>query len=150
MNVGDARDLEERFRDLDERLRRLEDERAIVRALEAYGQAIDYGDSAMFLGIFTTDAVLDYSGAGRYAGTEEILEFFAAFSAPRSYNKHLVLQPLIEISGEEADVLSSFLFLQKGPDGPVLSHYGRFHDRLVRQPDGSWRIARRQAVGEAV
>ncbi len=135
---------------LEERLRRLEDERAIVRALEAYGQAIDYGDREMFLGIFTADAALDYSGAGRFVGTEEIAQFFSTFSAPETYNKHLVVQPLIEISGDEASVLSSFLFLQKGSEGPMLSHYGRFHDRLVRQPDGSWRIARRRAVGEAV
>jgi ketosteroid isomerase-like protein len=147
---------------IEARLRALEDERAILRTLYAYGQAIDYGREAEFLDCWTEDARLTYSfqianslGAdGRedmsFTGREEIAGFFRRHThAPERYHKHLLSAPQIVIDGDRATAECYSVRLDAQPGGPLASSFGRYRDELVRCPDGRWRFAVRQSETES-
>jgi uncharacterized protein (TIGR02246 family) len=133
------------------RLRVLEDEREITRTLHHYAHAQYNGDRAQFLDCFTADAVIVRTRHGReVVGSEAIAAFFDAIThVPEAYHKHVVIEPLIEIDGDEAVVSSDFLYVQDR-DGPMISHFGHYADVLVRGDDGRWRFRRRELQTEAV
>ena len=145
---------------LEARLRRLEDERAIVRTLHAYGHTFDYGPLEDFLDCFLEDGVWERrrrprdgveSSPAVFAGRAGLTRFFASHRrAPDLYYKHLLVEPLITLEGDEAEVVSYFAKVDEHPDGPYLYAFGRYRDRLVRCPDGRWRFRRRLAETEDV
>jgi uncharacterized protein (TIGR02246 family) len=133
------------------RLRLLEDEREITRTLYRYAQAQYNGDRSQFLDCFTDDAVIVRTRHGReVVGAAAIGEFFDAIThVPEAYHKHVVIEPVIEIAGDEAVVSSDFLYVQDR-DGPMISHFGHYADVMARGPDGRWRFRRRELQTEAV
>ena len=137
--------------DIQARLSLLEDEREITRTLYRYAHAQYNGDRAMFLDCFTPDAVIVRTRHGReVVGADAIAEFFDAIThLPEACHKHVVIEPLIEIEGDEAVVSSDFLYVQDR-DGPMISHFGHYADVLVRGRDGRWRFRRRELQTEAV
>jgi ketosteroid isomerase-like protein len=143
---------DERIRELEARLGRLEDERAILQTLYAYGHSIDYGDEALFADCWTEDAVLDWPFHDLYEGREAILGAFRRHThAPDVYHKHFMVEPLIDLRGDEAAARCLYSRLDRDADGePYVRSFGRYVDRLVRCPDGRWRLAHRRAENEAV
>jgi uncharacterized protein (TIGR02246 family) len=137
--------------DILRRLRALEDERQITRTLFRYAHAQYNGDRAMFLDCFTADATIVRSRHGReVVGHDEIAEFFDAIShAPEAFHKHVVIEPVIDVDGDIAEVSSDFLYVQDR-GGPMISHFGHYRDVLVRGEDGAWRFSRRELQTEAV
>jgi ketosteroid isomerase-like protein len=137
------------------RVRRLEDERAILRTLHQYGYSIDYGDEAMWVDVYTPDAVLHWPAPtypAPFEGHDGVRRAFRGHThAPRIFHKHLVVDPLIELDdgGDEARVVSYFARIDQDDDGPYLRGYGRYRDVLVRCDDGRWRIRERWADSEA-
>lgn len=134
-----------------ERLRALEDERQITRTLYRYAHAQYNGDRTMFLDCFTADATIVRTRHGReVAGHDAISEFFDAIShAPEAFHKHVVIEPVIDVRDDTADVSSDFLYVQDR-GGPMISHFGHYRDVLVRCEDGAWRFSLRELQTEAV
>jgi ketosteroid isomerase-like protein len=125
-------------------------EREILRTLHAYGHGLDYGDEALFMDCWQEDAILARPISGEHAGHDAILRAFKRHThAPDVYHKHFLVEPLIRLSGDEASVDSMFARLDVFPDGPQMSTFGRYRDRLRRCPDGRWRFVRRDAEIEA-
>lgn len=144
--MNDVADLEE----LRARVLRLEDERAIAHVLYKYAESIDYGDEVGWADCFTDDAVWHtenvVSGAVRErAGRSELLEFAEGHTRPpEAYHKHMVVGPIIEVSGDNATSSSYILLVVRGPGGlPMVACFGRYVDQLRRGEDSRWRIAHR-------
>ena len=143
---------------LEKRIARIEAEKEIVRTLYQYAHTLDYGPEAEFLDCFVEDGSWERTRARqegepvRFEGREGLLRFFRDPSrgrAPAVYFKHLVAEPRITFEDDEADVTSYFVRLQEHPEGPYLYAFGRYRDRLRRDPDGRWRFVRRLAETES-
>jgi 3-phenylpropionate/cinnamic acid dioxygenase small subunit len=137
-------------------VRLLLEERAILRTLHRYAHAMDRGDEAAWVACFTPDAVFDVVEVvgGRRVHREEghgdLARYVAAYPKPPAFRKHVVVDPIIEVRGDEADVEAYWVLLQRhDEDGtPVVAAFGHYRD-LLRKVDGTWRIARRDADVEA-
>jgi 3-phenylpropionate/cinnamic acid dioxygenase small subunit len=114
--------------------------------LTRYATAIDTMDLDLLDEVFTPDADCDYEVVGGFRGDRaafkawlgDVLGFF-------SMHLHYVTNRRIAIGGDEATAVS-YLYnpcTLKGGDGTVLTEGGRYHDRLVRTPEG-WRIVARR------
>jgi hypothetical protein len=141
---------------IEQRLRLLEDERAILATLYRYGHALDYGAEADWLDCFTADAgyELHYRGAGghptHYQGRAELAAFVHGHSrAPERFHKHLLVEPIVEVTGGEAAATSYFLRVDDRDGERHIYAFGRYLDRLVRGPDRRWRFSRRIAEIES-
>jgi hypothetical protein len=127
------------------------DERAILRVLYAYCHAIDYGEEARWVGLFTSDGIFHVDLPRglppiHCAGKPELAAFVAAHPrAPAALHKHLLLNPLIELQGDEARVASYFQLLLDIDGTPQTYCFGRYLDQLVRSTDGAWRFKERVA-----
>jgi hypothetical protein len=140
---------------LEARLAHLEDERAILRRLHAYGHAIDTGDEAGWVACFTEGGVFAASVEEqtwfRVAGRAELEQFIAAHTRPPDPpHKHLLIEPLIQLTGDGATCVSYFAVLMEHSGEPVLRVFGRYCDRLARGEDGVWRFDERVAQIEAM
>lgn len=137
-------------------LRALVDERAIIKLMHQYAHAMDYGDEATWVEVFTPDAVFDVieSVGGRRIHREEghgdLARYVAAYPKPPAYRKHIIVDPVVDVDGDEAHVESYWILLHREQaDGmPVLAAFGKSSDKVVRL-DGRWRIAERYAEVEA-
>lgn len=127
------------------------DERAILRVLYAYCHAIDYGEEARWVGLFTPDGIFHVDLPRglppiHCAGKQELTAFVAAHPrAPTALHKHLLLNPLIDLQGDEAQVASYFQLLLDIDGTPQTYCFGRYLDRLVRSTDGAWHFKERVA-----
>jgi ketosteroid isomerase-like protein len=140
-------------------LQLLLDERAIRRRLHAYTHALDYGHADNFAACFTEDGALEIvseipnarigtdSRTRRIEGRDALRAFVADHIAPPdAYFKHLTAETQIEVDGDRATALSTFVQIDESPDGPVVTSFGLYRDTLARCADGEWRIAQR--IGE--
>jgi len=152
---------------LETALARLEDERAITRVLYDYGDFIDYGHPEAFIDLFTTDAtfIMHYPegatprayGTPRieanrafYEGRQAIEGFIRNHShAPETYHKHVFSNIKIALDGPAARAQTYFMRVDATPDGPRIVAAGRYVDKLVKCPDGRWRMTSRIAEIEA-
>ena len=129
----------------------IEDERAILRTLYTYCHAIDYGEEAKWIGLFTSDGIFHVEMPRglppiHCAGQKSLAAFIGAHPrAPSALHKHLLLNPLIDLHGDEARVASYFQLLLDIDGKPEIYCFGRYLDRLTRSEDGHWRFAERRA-----
>ena len=129
--------------DIETRLRALEDQNAILDRLYAYGHSLDYGDRDEWIDCWTTDAVLDWPHQ-TFTGHGEIGKAFDDHShIPDAFHKHMLIEPRVKLSRDEAHVQSYFTRIDAGEHGPWVRSIGRYIDRVVRCDDGVWRIAHR-------
>ena len=131
------------------RLQTLEDRAAILVTLQEYGHALDYGNVELLVNCFTADAVRETwrpdGTVNRWEGAAGTREFAMTHShAPDKYHKHLVLNSVVELHGDTADV-ASYMFRFDASDGEksYVWGFGRYLDKMRRDPDGRWRILRR-------
>jgi len=135
--------------ELKTRVQALEDRNAILDTLRQYGHALDYGDFDRLTDCFTSDAVRETrrpdGSVNRWEGVAGTVDFATRHShAPDLYHKHLVLNSLIEIDGDSADVVSyMFRFDPRDNEPSFVWGMGRYLDTMRRDPDGRWRIQRR-------
>lgn len=142
--------------DRDAELELLVEERAVLRTLHAYAQAMDYGDEEAWVDCFTADAVFDVVEVvggrriHREVGRDDLARYIAAYPKPPSFRKHVIVDPLVTVEGTRASVTAYWLLLQRdeAEGTPVVAAFGRYEDRLVKT-DGRWRIADRRAEVEA-
>ncbi len=138
--------------DLARRLALLEDESAIVKTLYRMAQTVDYGDHGRWLDCFTEDTVFemvevtetDRTVRVRHEGREALAAFIPGHThAPEHFHKHVVADPIVEVSGDDAEVTAYLTRIDKGADGPFLWSFGRYLDTFRRCDDGRWRVAKR-------
>jgi uncharacterized protein (TIGR02246 family) len=139
--------------DLEGSLRELMDERAIVKALYRYAHGLDYGPEEEFVDVFTPDGSWRRLPGRRperiFAGREALAQMFRDHvHAPEYYHKHVVANPDVDVSGDEARARSYLILVAEHPTGPYVRAFSRCHDRFVRGADGRWRIAAREAEME--
>jgi hypothetical protein len=139
------------------RLEALEAERAILRTLYRYGHSIDYGLEQEWVDCFTEDGVFDVRrrvgpASARYAGRVALAAFIAQHTrAPGRYHKHMLMEPVMTVNGDQATVQSYFTRLDATAQGrPFIRAFGRYVDRMVQEADGVWRFKERIAEVESV
>jgi hypothetical protein len=131
------------------RVQRVEDELAIRRILIEYGKNLDNRDYRAYSQLFARQGQL-HSGVGTAVGPDGIYTMLTkvmppAWDEPHEAHAtlHLMTNPIIDITGDEATVLSKYTFIVTGEDGrprpQIAAHY---RDRMVRE-DGVWKIAER-------
>lgn len=143
--------------DRDDLLDELLEERAILRTLHEYAHAMDYGDERAWVASFADDAVfnvfraIDRDVVHREEGAGDLGRYIASYPKPPQFRKHVVVDPLIDVRGEEATVQAYWLLLQRDDEtgAPVLGAFGHYDDTL-RKIDGRWVIVDRQAAVEAM
>jgi ketosteroid isomerase-like protein len=123
---------------------RLIAEAGITRTLHRYGHAIDAGDEATWVDLFTADGEFQVRGrdSGSYtiSGREELAAFAARHSRrPEAFHQHVVTQPVIDVDGDRATCISRFFVIVMDGERPVVRTFGTYHDELVRE-DGQWRF----------
>ena len=133
-----------------QRLEVLEAERSILRTLYAYAHCIGYGLEQDFVDLFVDDGVFQH-GKHRHLGRAELATFIAAQPRPpASHIKHLLVNPVITLHGDEAEALSYYARVDDGPNGPFIYSFGRYRDRLVKCADHKWRFKERVTEREAI
>jgi 3-phenylpropionate/cinnamic acid dioxygenase small subunit len=128
----------------------------IMRTMNRYCRALDYGIEDEWLAVFTPDATYDTilpdgSYYVRLSTPDEFVAFLEAYPRPpATYQKHVTLNPIIEVDADRATAESAFLFLTRAVDAttPQITAFGRYLDRF-RNIDGVWRIAERICETEA-
>lgn len=132
------------------------DERAILRVLYTYGHALDYGEEDKWVGLFTPDGIFHVELPGgrppiHCAGSQELAAFAAAHPrAPAALHKHLLLNPLIDVHGNEAQAASYFQLLLDIDSKPETYCFGRYLDELVRCEGSVWRFKKRVAQVQSI
>ena len=119
----------------------LRDELAILRTLSAYCRLCDDGEFAALVEHFTPDGEIVF-GDDVTSGRAKLLAWFERRQTPERRGKHLTLNPIVELAGRRADVVSDFVFLRVVDGAPKPMIAGRYLDDLSY--DGSrWLIERR-------
>jgi len=133
------------------------EERKILRTMNRYSRALDYGVADEWLDVFTADAryetvLADGSQFCLLTTREEFARFLADYPHPPEHRqKHMLVNPVIEVDGNGAQGDSGWLFFTSDVGGlrPRLVAFGRYRDRFRRE-DGVWRIADRRCETEAM
>ncbi len=125
------------------------DEEAIRQLLARFIQLRDDKHFAAWSELFTADALFSYGAVrleGRAAIRTHVNELLAG-----DRGKHLCVNSVIEVRGDNASVSSDFVKLDPGPDGAgyVVAVMGRYLDHLVKAAD-VWLIARRHVAIDGV
>lgn len=121
----------------------IEDRIAICEVKARYCRFMDTKQWDAWRDLFTEDYELDVSAAGGpppIKGRTEALEMAMSFVRD-AVTVHQVHGPEITIDGDTA--LAIWAMQDRvifGPEGPSLTGYGHYTDRLVRI-DGDWKIA---------
>lgn len=134
------------------RVEALEAEQAIVKTLYRLAVTLDYGDNQAWLDCFTPDTVFEMVEVSetdrvvrvRHEGIAALEAFIPGHShAPEHFHKHLVVDPMVEVDGDTAEVVAYMTRVDKGDAGPFLWSFGRYLDTFVRGADGRWRVSKR-------
>ena len=127
---------------LEARIRRLEDVEALKTLKYRYAEYCDRDyDPELLAPLFTTDAIWDGGVLGRVAGRDAIRRFFAVASKAMPFAIHHVMNPTIEVNGDQAT--GGWLLWQPciHVSGSALWVAGRYHDEYRRE-DGEWRFSK--------
>jgi hypothetical protein len=153
-----SNNLTEKVEALERRLKILEEERAILSTLNAYGHAIDYGLKAKWLDCFTEDGVYKVQAFGTtlsealvtqpptgLKGRDVLSQYIAKHTkAPELWHKHFLVEPIIFWESDNTtSVESYFARLDEDQNGPYVLAFGRYRDKMVKDPDGKWRFKER-------
>ncbi len=141
------------------RLDLLEAERAVLHTLNRYGHAIDYGLEADWVDCFLPTGAYDLrfrekpkaynplqgtptERGARHVGHAQIAAFVANHTrAPGRWHKHVLVEPMITVTGDTARVQSYFLRVDHEDEGKAaIRSFGRYLDRMRRCADGQWRF----------
>lgn len=130
-------------------LARLLDYEAIRMVKARYCRFLDTKDWDGFIGLFTSDAVMDVredTGNPPISGHAAILDQ-VRFAVIDARSAHQVHSSEIDLRGDEADVVTAMqdrVVWAPGkcpiPGGASITGFGHYHERYVRR-DGTWKIA---------
>jgi hypothetical protein len=122
-----------------------EDDAAIRNLLGRTALLGDEGDPEDYREVYAPDATWRM-GTAKQAGADEIVAAAAArrangISGPGTGTRHVVIPLLVEVSGDSARAVSSYLFLT----GTTITVAGTYRDELTRSGRG-WQISSREAT----
>ena len=117
------------------------DEEAIRRTIAQYAHFCDDGRFDEWANLFTDDASFSVLGE-THEGREAAKTWIARYQTPELRGKHVCVNSVIDISGDEARSWTDFLWVDRSK---AIGSVGRYHDRLVRHPD-RWRFRERRIV----
>ena len=125
---------------------RLGDESAIRRLIAEYCHRYDDHQAGEFAALFTDDAQFTVFGKSRI-GRQEIHDHIGLQKPGMAPGQHVTFNSVIDIAddGRSARALTDFLYMSKTDGGLAISNAGRYHDRIVRDPD-RWRFQTRTIV----
>ena len=125
------------------------DRHAIAELLATYSDALGAKDFRRWVGVFTADAVADYTGAGGVKGSPaECRAWLEPLLGAFDLLHHTIANIVVRFEGSDrAAVTSAFNGTMRipGADGGAATYMvvgGHYDDGVVRTPLG-WRIARR-------
>lgn len=131
-------------------------ESGIMRTLNRCAHAVDFHLVDEWVDCYTETGAYEIrrqAEAPRVIQGRQALREYASADAPDdetiSAERHLLLMPRIEVTGERATVDSYFFLCYADGGVPVLGSMGRYRDILVRCDDGRWRLQRRTFTGDA-
>ena len=141
--------------DLAVREKVLIDEADVLRTMNVYCHAMDYGHPEIWAECFTEDGMY---AANMADGTRREIVGRAALAAyagahqgpPVRYPKHMYWAPVIDFDGDHAKATAMFAVVNDTADGPAIEVFGVYHDQLVCESDGVWRFVKRVSNVEAV
>ena len=119
----------------------MSDEDAIRRTIAQYCHFCDDGRFDEWADLYTDDATFTVRG-NTYTGRADVKAFIEQGQPPERRGKHLCFNSVIEVDGSTARAWTDYVFIDKQR---AITSAGRYHDRLVRQPD-RWRFAERRIV----
>ena len=119
----------------------MSDEDAIRRTIAQYCQLCDDGRFDEWADLYTDDASVSVMGK-TYTGRADVKAFIEKGQAPERRGKHLCFNSIIDIDGDSARAITDYVFIDKQH---AITSAGRYHDRLIRQPD-RWRFAERRIL----
>ena len=123
------------------------DRTRILELTARYNRCFDDGDADGFAAAFTEDGVMEVDGTFRVDGRPALAEMVR--HTPYGV-VHVTVDATVEVDGDRAVQDVKLLVLSRpGPDAAPgtatrLTNSGRYHDELVRTPEG-WRFAHRTA-----
>jgi 3-phenylpropionate/cinnamic acid dioxygenase small subunit len=112
-----------------------EDYEGIRRALGLYCQLNDDGRFDEWSELLAEDATFRYGDQVVVNGRDEIKAFVSAAQPPEVRGKHVIMNEIIDITDDHAEVRADFMFFGPGEGGFVAIAANRYHDRLVRSGD---------------
>ncbi len=131
----------------DKRLGELLDKQAISEVLYAYCAHLDRMDLDALAALFTDDCEVDYGPEPRLhsQGADGLRRDLARMWRWARTSHHLSnVMVTLEDDGVHAGATSYIIAWHERPDGSTATMMGQYHDRLVREADGRWRISRRR------
>jgi uncharacterized protein (TIGR02246 family) len=137
--------------DLEQRVRHLEDLEEIRALLMEYRRALDAKDFRAYAALFARDGVFS-AGPMRATGPDAVLALVEGMVGSLLTKRagddfHLLANVAIDLDGDRATSTSTWAYIVRDDDTPVLAKLGRYEDELVRE-DGHWRFAHRRAPME--
>ena len=119
----------------------MSDEDAIRRTIAQYCHFCDDGRFDEWADLYTDDATFTVMG-NTYTGRADVKAFIEQGQPPERRGKHICFNTVIELDGDGARAWTDYIFIDTAR---TITSAGRYHDRLVRQPD-RWRFAERRIV----
>ena len=119
--------------------------------LQSYADAVDRGDIAAILNVFSADAVWDYRPGLSFHGRHEIGGFFAERLAVYERTSHHIGSPLVSAGGGRGEYRSTAYFsaLHRLKDQSRYTVYGRYVD-VVTVDDADTRIKSRRIIAHVL
>lgn len=131
----------------DPELQALLDRTAVSDVLYRYASTIDVKDYARLRTTFVDDARAKYAARDWMEGADAIVEWIAEQGTTRSFAHHFlnVYHVDVDVDGDRAHALTYHTSHQgtEGDPDTVDVIVARYHDDLVRTPDG-WKVAAKQ------
>jgi 3-phenylpropionate/cinnamic acid dioxygenase small subunit len=117
------------------------DEDGIRRTLAQHCQLCDDGRFEEWIDLYADDITFSVMGED-YKGRVAVRDWIERVQGPENRGKHICINPIIETHGDEAGAVTDYIFIDKNK---TIISAGRYHDRLVKEPD-RWRFAERRIV----
>ena len=125
------------------------DRAAITQVVQDWGLARDACRWDLLESLYTLDATMHTTW---FVGSaSDFVERSKAAAAKGARVQHFIGAACIDVRGVKAIAETRMMLLVRGQLEHVevdVTCYGRFHDRLVKQPDGAWRILQRVPIYE--
>ena len=136
--------------DLAQRITRLEDIEAIKQLKARYCSICDDDHNPdRITSVFSEDAVWEGRGIGHAQGHAAIRELFKGFQKSISFSQHMVVNPIIEVSGDHATGVWYFFGAFTMREGNQAKwQAARYHEDYVKV-NGQWKIRHLRVKGPA-
>ncbi len=137
--------------ELEERMTRLEDLEAIKQLKARYCEICDDDHNPdQITTIFADDAIWEGRGIGRAQGHPEIRKLFEGFRKAISFSQHMVMNPIIEVAGEQAQAKWYFFGMFTYYEGNQAKWMSARYHEDYRKVDGEWKIQHLRVKGPGI